>query len=344
MAILTPNFSLGTLVPLCRQLAAASKGDIPIIQALALVRRESRKRRLNDVLEAMEERIREGDTLTDAMRAQSRYFPRYMIEVAAAGELTGRLDVAFADLAEFFEDRQTMRRRVIEAVAYPLIVLALAWFIGTFAIGMIQDVVAPAWTGVGATLSEYMGDYVLFQVFSLLMFAVVAVLLILLMRQQLVRDGVSAVAAYLWPVAPIVRRLALARFFRTMSLLIGAGLPMAQCIERSAAVTSNTVIERDMKRAAPRVKEGMTLSDSFAGSRYMTPTAREMMAVGETSGELEGSLRKVSEYYTDEALHAVRVGSRALYVFFYLAVACVVAYIIISFYTSYFGGMLDAIQ
>ncbi len=142
----------------------------------------------------------------------------------------------------------------------------------------------------------------------------------------------------IWPINIVVKKFALSRFFRSMSLLIGSGVNMKTCIAQSAALTVNPYIERDLMKAIPLIADGTTLEQAFSHSRSLTPMAREMLIVGEHSGELESCLYKVSEYHKAEAESAVKRAVIVMNVLIVLAVGLVVGYIIITFYSQLYGA------
>jgi type II secretory pathway component PulF len=171
----------------------------------------------------------------------------------------------------------------------------------------------------------------------MLVFGVIAVGCIILARMGLFGWLAGAVTTHVWPMSLVTRRFALARFFRTMSLLIGGGLRIDQCIIESAEVVQNPYVRQDLMQAAPHVQDGVTLVEAFRDCRYLTPTAREMLVVGEESGSLEESLRKLSEYHLNEANQAVAVATKFLTTAILLAVAAIVGYIVIKFVMIYIG-------
>ncbi|MEK7793888.1 MAG: type II secretion system F family protein, partial [Candidatus Hydrogenedentota bacterium] len=151
----------------------------------------------------------------------------------------------------------------------------------------------------------------------------------------------GAFTTFIWPVSVVTRKFALARFFRSFALLLGSGLHINRCIESAAAITANPFIEKDLLKALPVVREGGTLVDAFARARSLTPMSREMLRVGELSGELEKQMKKISEYHLKEATHAVQVATKVLSAMIVLGVGVLVGYIVISFYSKLYGGMLD---
>ncbi len=347
MGLINSQIRLKELVPLCRKLATAYDAGIPILRSFEMIRTESRDPMVREVIGRMEGNIRHGMTLADAARAESTHLPPNLVESLAAGEMGGRLDAMFHDLAGYFEDRLAIRRKVVTAMAYPLFVLTLAWFAGTFAVRMMRQLIPSVMSKAGVpdfTFEGYLANYAWFQAKALIVALVVAGICVLLARAGALGWIWGAFSTHVWPFAPVTKRFALARFFRSMSLLISGGLPIDKCIERSAQVAGNPYIARDLMQAVPLVKRGNTLADAFAGCSYMLPTAREMLIVGEESGGLDVQLRKASQYFLEEASHAVNLALSVLGGVLVLVVACLVGYFYITFFLSYYGGMLDAIN
>ncbi|HOS03809.1 MAG TPA: type II secretion system F family protein [Candidatus Hydrogenedentes bacterium] len=345
MGLVSSQLPMRSLVVTCRQLSTAYNAGIPILQGIELTERQARGSKTRQVLAAMRHAIRSGSTLADAARAQAPYLPRILIELLDAGEKGGRLDVMLRDLADYYEDRLAMRREIVGALVYPVFMLFAAWYFGSFALMLVNRLL-----GVFAPRADAAFDFEAFfrDYFQLQLFAHAAALAVVAVCIVLARMGVfrwisSLFTTFLWPFSAVTRRFALSRFFRTMSLLIGSGLPIVACIERSAAVALNPYIERDLLKAVPYVKEGSTLTHAFAGV-YLTATAREMLHVGEETGSLEVQLRKVSDYHLAEALQAVQMATRLLRVLVMLIVGATVGLVVIRFYATLYGGMLDELE
>lgn len=333
------------MAPLCRDLAVAYSAGIPIVQTLDLVSRQTRDRAVRDLLMRMREDVKGGASLAEALQPHANRLPQVFIELLISGEHSGKLDVMLKDLAEYFEDRVRIRRATLGALVYPALQLTAAWFLGSFALRLISRVFAMDMDRPSGSfnLIGYFQDYARFQVKAFLVVGAVAAVCVILSRLGLFGWIWGAVTTHIWPMAPIARRFALARFFRTMSLMIVGGVRIDHCIERAAATTANPYIERDLLQALPRVRNGMTLVEAFAPSRYLTRTAREMLAVGEVSGRLDVQLQKVAQYHLEEASHAVSVATRVLGVLILLGTALLIGYVIISFYARYFS-LLDSLM
>lgn len=341
MGLFSSKLSAKAMAPMCRQLATSYDAGIPIVRALQLAARHASSHRVQRVLETMAGDILGGAGLAEAARKQHAALPDFFVEVLHAGEVGGRLDVLLNDLADYYERMHAMWRAVVSSMIYPGLQLAAAWFLGTFALGLTRNL--NPLSSERFSLGVYFSGYLQFQLLSLTAFAAAILVLVLLVRLGVLRAPGAIIKNYVWPVRQISQKFALARFFRSMSLLIAAGLDMRRCIERSAAVTMNPQIERDLLRAVPVVEGGGTLVQAFSGCRRISRVGREMIAVGEQSGNLDGTLKKVSEYHFSEAQAAARNTATILKVLILLAVGAIVAAIVIPFYANLYGTMLNGL-
>lgn len=343
MGIFSAQISTRKMVPLCRQLATADQAGIPILQSLDLVGRQARHPKTREVLMRIREGVRNGNTLADSARAQSKYLPRFFIELLGTGERGGKLDVMLRDLADYYEDRLEFQRRALAGLILPAIELVAAWFLGGFALMLITRVMGTLERRGGGSFnfSEFLSDYAWFQAKAMTVAFVVFMICVVLARAGIFKWIWGFFATFIWPVAPVTRKFALARFLRSMSLLVGSGLNILRCVENSAAVMVNPYMENDMLKALPWLRDGRTLYEAFSGSRYMNAMSREMILVGEQSGQLEASLRKASEYNLEQATHAVQVLIKVLTVAIIMVVAFIIGAVIITFYGKLYGGMMN---
>jgi type IV pilus assembly protein PilC len=345
MGIFSPQISAREMVPLCRQLSTSYGAGIPIIQSLETISGQARDGTVKRVLRTMSDDLRGGDTLGASAFAQSRHLPPFFIQLLAAGEQGGRLDVMLSDLAQYFEDKLAMQRKLLGMMIYPIIQLTFAWFLGTFALGIL-GVVRESFSGGGGAggVIEYFHEYLVFQGKAMIIFAALLLVAVILSRKGLLRWVTGAVGTHVWPFRGMVRKFGLARFFRSFGLLVGAGLPMGRCVEQSAGVAGNPYLEKDILQAVPRIQDGQTLVEAFYGCKFLTPLAREMILVGEQTGNLEEQCKKVAEYHLAETTHASEIASKALSAAIVLAVALLVGYIVISFYSGLYGGMMNGLE
>ena len=291
----------------------------------------------------MEAHIGRGASLAEACRAEKNIFPDLFVEALAGGESGGRLDALLRDLAGYYEEMHRMKRSVISSLIYPIMQLVCAWFLGTFALGILKAIGSFQNSAGRFSMQDYLAHYARFQLVALIIFAATTAVLIGLGRSGGLRGPVALVKNGLWPLSAVSQKFAMARFYRGMALLIQSGLDIKRCIERSAAMTMNPAVEQDLLRAVPVVSRGGTLVEAFSRSRYMTRMGREMLAVGEQSGNLDAALQKASEYSFGEAQAAVKSAAKVLQVMITLFVGGVVAYFVISFYSNLYGSALNGL-
>ena len=341
MGLFSSQIATKKMVPLCRQLATEYEAGIPIINSLDRLAKSQKHGATRDLMTRVGDDIRRGSTLGEAIRAESKYLPPFLVELLAGGEAGGRLDVMLRDVADYFEDRLAMQRQVMLSVAYPCIQLVAAWFLVTFSYGLIGRVMSSESRGGISLISDFLKDYAVFQGKALVVAAVLFACSVLLSRAGLLKWVRGAVTTHVWPLSLVTRRFALARFFRSMSLLIASGMRIDHCIEHGAAITGNPYIQKDLLKAVPRVRDGQSLVEAFSESKQLTGTAREMLAVGEQTGKLDTQLRKVSEYHLQEARQAVSIASKVFSVAVAIGVAGTIGFFIIMFYMRLYGGIYE---
>lgn len=323
------------MVPLCRQLATSYDAGIPILKGLQLVERTASSKAAKSVMMEMRASIQEGQTLADAARAQQDRLPQFFVELLASGERGGKLDAMLRDLADYYEDKLKVNRAIMGALAYPVFLLTATWFIGSFAIGIVSQISFDARSAF--SLGDYFDQWLRFQGVSLLVIAGAMAVIWALARTGLPQRVVATAATRVWPFSEVTRKYALSRFFRSFALLIGAGVNIKHCLHSAAMTTGNPYIQDDLLRAMPVIARGGSLQEAFDQCRTLTPVSREMLAVGEVTGNLEFQLRKVSQYHFDEAQMATRIALRFLSIVLILVVGGVVGATIISFYSKLFS-------
>lgn len=333
MGLLSSKLSAGEMAIICRQLAVMYNAGIPILGALSLVAEQRPGTKGYRFLSAMSALIADGASLGEAARAESNVLPDLFVEVMSAAEKGGRLDVLLRDLADHYERIHEMKRAVIVSLIYPGLQLVAAWFLGTFALGIARSI-GNIYDGSGGrfSMSAYLSAYAWFQVAVVGLLFLGAVILAVPARLGWLHGVATLAKNSIWPLNRISQKFALARFYRGMALLVQAGLDMKQCIARSAAMTMNPPMERDLKKAVPVVGRGGTLVEAFSASRYLSRVGREMLAIGEQTGDLDVALQKAAEYSFEEGRAAVTSAAKVLQVLITVVVGCIVGYFVISFY------------
>ncbi|PCJ59654.1 MAG: hypothetical protein COA73_08920 [Candidatus Hydrogenedentota bacterium] len=253
----------------------------------------------------------------------------------------------YMTVADYYEDRLAMQRSIVSALIYPCFLLTAAWFIGSFTYGII-NVALSGFTGNGGGggiqgIQEYIGVYIGFQIKAMTVLALFIVIALLLSKLGLLRWVTGIVSTFVWPFSTVTRKFGMARFFRSLSLMLSSGLNVVHSIKKSAEVTGNPYIERDLLQAIPHVQNGATLVEAFADSRLMTPLAREMLAIGEVSGKLDEQLNKAAQYHFNDANEALKRAVQILTYMMMTGIFLLVGALVVYFWVKLYGGMMDGL-
>jgi len=331
------------------ELGTLLRAGIPLTTGLGDLEEGTVHRGLREALGEVRRRVQQGESLSAAMRTRPGVFPPLTCDLVEAGEATGRLDDTFHRLARYAENEEEISTQVSAAVRYPALVFMAALGV----VGVTLASTLPAFSRVFARM-----DADLPVLTRMLLAAGLAVrrhgieLLALLVATA---AGAAWLAGRPWAAArldalklrlptigPLVRKLAIARFARTLGMLTAGGIPILQALDVSARVAGNDRIRGAVERAAAEVRRGAGLSAPLAESGEFPPVVIRMIAVGEKTGRLDALCDALSEHYDVEILHAVKRLTTYLEVVLIAAMGAFVALVAFAFLMP-LASMLDLI-
>lgn len=291
----------------CRQMAVLIKAGVPVISALQRLAETTTSIPLSEALDKVVQEISAGQTLTAAMSKYPHSFRPVMISVADAGENSGRLDLAFAELSSYFMMEATTRQRIKAALRYPIIVIS-AIFI---AIIIINIVVVPAFEGLFATFKTTLPlptRMVIassnFMLGHWKMMVVGAVAGVFALKSYLATTAGRLHWDHLILKLPIVGmillRIVLGRFSRIFSMVLEAGVPLVKGIDLAANALGNSYMRQQIESMKENIERGESLSRSAAQTKLFTPLVLQMLVVGEETGNVDGMLKNVAAFYDQE--------------------------------------------
>lgn len=296
------GISASELALLTRQLATLVQAAMPLEECLRAVAEQCEKNRLKSLMLAVRTQVLEGHTLADSLRVYPLVFDELFCAMVAAGEKAGHLDAVLSRLADYTEQRQYMKGKLLQAMIYPLVLTVVA--IGVIAIllaSVVPKVVAqfdhlgqalPHSTQLLIALSDGVRDYGLWLVGALL---VLGVLVQRLLRQPALRLRWDRLWLRLPLLGKVSRGLNTARFARTLSILSSSSVPLLEGMQIAASVASNRYVRSQILTAAERVREGSSLRAALGSSGLFPPMMLHMIASGERSGELEPMLLRAAD-------------------------------------------------
>jgi len=299
------------LTQFTRQLSTLQDAGLPILRSLRVLQQQQKPGTLRQVIKEVAEDVEGGATLSEAMGKHPRAFNRLYTKMVAAGEAGGVLETILERLAEFLEKAQRLRRKVIGAMIYPLAVITFAGgilgFLMYFVIPKFHKIFAdfgtelPAPTKILIGVSDWFVNgtppgWIIFLGSPIAIF-----LLLKLIRQSQVGRYVLDVGKMKFPVVgQIVRKSAVARFTRTLAVLINAGVPILEAINITKDTTGNEVFSNALDNVHDSIREGESFAEPLRASRVVDALVVNMVDVGEETGELDKMLLKVADNYDDE--------------------------------------------
>ena len=290
-----------------RQLATLVEAGLPMVPALNSLANQIENPHLKKVVSQVRERVKEGTSLSDALREFPRAFSNLYVNMVAAGESSGALDIVLVRLADFTENQVKLRNRVVAALIYPILMVFLASAAVIFLMVRVVPKILELFEDWGQALP--LPTVVLLEITNflksygwLLLLGLVAGLLILVFYFKTQKGHV--VFDRLTLRAPIMGRLtriiATTRFSRTLGTLLASGIPLVRAMNIVKSVVNNRVIAKAIENSQESIVEGQSIAAPLARSGVFPPMVTDMIAVGENSGQLEHMLMKVSDAYDNQ--------------------------------------------
>lgn len=304
--------SARSLAVFTRQFAVMIDAGLPLVQCLEALGKQQEDERFGATIRAVRSDVEDGSTLADALRAHPRSFDRLYTSMVAAGEAGGVLDTILERLAAHIEKQVVLGGQVRSAMMYPLAVLSIAAVVVGVILWKVIPTFAALFEGLGAVLPlptrlvVAAGDSFAGAV-PLLAVGVLGTGL-LLRRYYSTGSGRRAIDGALLRaplVGGIVRRNAVARFCRTLSALLGAGVPILESLDITAGTAGNAVVEDAVLATRAAIERGESVAGPLRDTRVFPVMVTQMIGVGETTGALDSMLAKVADFYEEEVDRAV---------------------------------------
>ncbi len=294
-----------------RQLSTLQDAGLPILRSIRILEQQQKPGMLKSVLKQVNEDVEGGATLSEAMQRHPKAFDRLYCNMVAAGEAGGVLDVILQRLAEFMEKAQKLKRKIIGAMIYPVVVITIAAAIVTFIMVMVVPkfreifkdfgTKLPGVTELLIAISTWFADgtppgWVVVIISPIIFFVVFK----LIRSAQVGRHVTDIIVLKIPVVGQLAGKSSIARFTRTLGTLVSAGVPILEAIKITQATSGNEVYARMLGRVHDAIREGDSFANPLRASKTVDPIVVNMVDVGEETGELDKMLMKVADNYDDE--------------------------------------------
>ena len=292
------------LVILSRQMATMVEAGVPLVQSLSILGEQVETANLQRVLQALHDDVQSGKSLSEALQRHTKVFSPLFVNMVKAGESSGNLEQILDRLASYIEKTATLQKKVKSALIYPAVVSIMAflitfgmmtWVIPKFA-GIFESLNAqlPAPTRILISVSNFMRANAVLMIGSMIGFFF------------LFNRLINTKAGHLWfdsqklklPVfGPLLLKVAVSKFSRTLSTLVKSGVPILSALEIVAKTSGNSLIERLIFEVQASIKGGASIAGPLSKKKIFPPMVVRMIAVGEETGELDKMLTKISDFY-----------------------------------------------
>ncbi len=321
----------------CRQFVSIINAGVPVASALEMLSEQTENKMLATAIAECRTSIQTGTTLSEAMALSPKVFPPLLITMAAAGEASGNLEVAFERMAIQFEKDAKIKQMISKATVYPTAVLVIAFAVVilllTFVIPQFETMLTDLGTDLPALTKFVVGASEYLQEFWYIVLGVVvaAVYAIHLYSRTLPGKYFFARLQLAMPLFKVLAiKTAAARMCRTMSTLLSSGVPIIDALEITSNVMDNMIYRDAILEAKEDVAMGTTFSEPLIKSGKFPPMVQHMIKIGEEVGDVEGMMDKTADYYEEEVENAVASLMAALEPAIIMVLAVIVGTIVLA--------------
>ncbi|MFZ1980909.1 MAG: type II secretion system F family protein [Smithella sp.] len=295
------------VVVFCRIFSTMINAGLPLIQCLDLLAQQEQDKAFSKIIRSIKEDIEGGTSLTNALKKYPKVFDELFVNLIAAGEAGGILDVILERLSNYMEKAMKLKSRVKGAMTYPVAVLVISFAVVALLLLKVIPVFKKMFEGMGGqlpgltqaliTASEFTQKYFLF------MGAVIFAIYIAFNRFHKTERGRWIVDSILLksPVfGDLLKKVAVAKFSRTLSTMMSSGVPILEGLTIVSKTSGNVVVENALLKTRQSISEGRTISEPLAETGIFPAMVVQMISVGEATGALDSMLSKIANFYDDE--------------------------------------------
>ena len=300
------------LVIFTRQFSTMIDSGLPLVQCLDILASQQDNKTFQEVLFKVKESVESGSTFADALGKHPKAFDSLFVNLVAAGEIGGILDTILTRLAAYIEKSMKLKKQIKGAMVYPITIMSIAvvvvgviliFVIPTFA-KMFTEFggVLPAPTRFVIALSNFLVKYFLVLIggFYAIVWAIKKYYSTPSGQKNIDRMALKAPI-----VGPLIRKVSVAKFTRTLGTMVSSGVPIMDGLEIVAKTAGNKIVEEAIYSVRQAISEGKTMAEPLAACGVFPPMVVQMIAVGEATGAMDAMLNKIADFYDDEVDDAV---------------------------------------
>lgn len=332
------------LTLITRQMATMLESGIALLRVISIIEKQAEKPKLKEMFSQIKNDVSQGQTLSSALAKNPKYFDKLYVSMVKAGEASGSLDVVLVRLAKSKEDSEELKGKVKGAMIYPIIVIVVSF---TIVYGLMSFVVPrfvemfagagmkmPALTQVVINISAVMAKF-----WHVILGAVVGgiFLLIKTVKSPKGKEKFDKFILKIPMIGSLLRKVAVARFTRTMATLLSSGVPILLAFDIASETSGNTVISKAVVLARNSIKEGNTIAKPLEQSGEFPVMVTQMIEVGEESGTITEMLNKISDFMETDIKQGIQGLVAAMEPLAIVIMAVLVGTIVIALFLPLFS-------
>jgi type IV pilus assembly protein PilC len=331
------------LVLFTRQFSTMIDAGLPLVQCLDILSKQTENKTFSKALVEIKQDVEGGTTFTDALRKYPKIFDDLYVNLVQAGEIGGVLDTTFARLAGYIEKARSLKGKVKSAMIYPSAILFVAVSVVVFLMIFVIPVFAQMFQDFGGTLpwptqlviglSNFMKGSILFAI-------PIFIVAVFGFKQYYRTESGKRTIHRAILKAPIfgalMQKASVARFSRTLSTLMGSGVPIIDSLDITARTAGNKVLEEAVLASIGSIREGQTLATPLAKHAVFPPMVVQMVEIGDVTGELDSMLSKIADFFEEEVDRAVEALTAMLEPMMMVFLGTTLGFIIVAMYLPIF--------
>lgn len=328
----------------CRQFNSILAAGVTILNALQMLSEQTENKTLREVTKEVQIDVEKGESLTSAMSKHRDTFPPLLIHMVEAGEASGSLEIAFERMAIQFEKQAKVQGQVKKAITYPIVVICVAIIVVIVMLVVVFPQFKDMFDSLGSDLPPItkvviaMSNFV--KNFWWLLIILLSLVVLGIQTFRKTPNGqlfFSRLALRVPVVNQLTVKSASATFARTMSTLLAAGIPLVNGVEIVSKIIGNVIVRDALSGTVDEIKRGVPLSVPLRESEVFPPMVHQMTRIGEETGNVEGMLEKVADYYEEEVEVTTASMTALLEPMIIIVLGVIILFILLAIYSPILG-------
>lgn len=332
------------IVIFTRQFATMIDAGLPLVQALEILSAQVENKTLGKTIQQVKIDVESGATYADALKKHPRIFSELYVNMVAAGEAGGILDTILNRLAAYIEKAMKLKKKVKGALVYPAVVTSIAVLVIAVIMIFVVPTFSKMFAQLGGTLPLPTRMVINLSGFiagmgGLMTLGAIIALIVFIIQVRRTEKGkyiIDKISLKLPIFGPLLNKVAVAKFTRTLGTLVSSGVPILDGLEITAKTSGNKVVEYAIMDVRKGVVGGKTLAEPITKAKVFPPMVTHMIAVGESTGALDAMLAKIADFYDDEVDASVSNLTAMMEPLLMVFLGGAVGYIVVAMYLPIF--------